>query len=193
MVFWVSWLCVSLTCLVISIFKLNHNWMAIVGDVERCTWFIGDNKRLQVRVINCSCRNYINRWLAVPLGYRKGFVPLRRSFKREERKAPLFSSYYTQNNHYMFSWGLKQSLLSRSDFKGWHMRTSLKFEASVFLLAQAGCNKMGGFEYLVQNTWRKSQHINRSLYLQLVAPLIFWWVCNYITKVSGDLPRQVRV
>lgn len=92
-VFHISWLCVSLTCLVISIFKLNHNWMAIVGDVERCTWFIGDNKWLQIRVINCSCRNYINRWLAVPLGNRIRFVPLWRSFKRKERKAPLFCSY----------------------------------------------------------------------------------------------------
>lgn len=107
MVFHISWLCVSLTCLVISIFKLNHNWMAIVGDVERCTWFIGDNKWLQIRVINCSCRNYINRWLAVPLGNRVRFVPLWRSFKRKERKAPLFCSYYTQDNHYRFSWDLK--------------------------------------------------------------------------------------
>lgn len=90
-----TWLCISLTCLVINVFKLNHNWMAIVGDVERCTGFIGDNKRHQLRVIDCFCRNYINGWLTVPLGNGIRLVPLRRSFKTKEKKEPLFSSYYT--------------------------------------------------------------------------------------------------
>lgn len=85
-----SWLCISLTCLVINIFKLNHNWMAIVGDVERCAGLVGDNKWHQLRVIDCFCRDYINGWLTVPSGNRIRLVPLCRSFKTKEKRAHYF-------------------------------------------------------------------------------------------------------
>lgn len=77
--------------------------MASVGDAERGTGLIGDDKGLQAGVIDCSCRDDVNGGLAVPLGNGVSFVPLGRSFKSKQRKVSLLPSYHTQNGHYGFS------------------------------------------------------------------------------------------